>query len=67
MTADEMFRELGYERFTDMSGYYFSSESSNITFFDEGKPSVRINGAGGFSFEEILACAQLIKEMEAEK
>lgn len=63
-TADEMFRELGYEKFIDQSGMFYSSNGFNITFSDEGTASVRKNGAGGFIPDEIRAICKLLDEME---
>ena len=73
-TADEKFRKLGYEK--QLEGQYATPDGRNsvITFFDEDEssdegPFVNIRRSGGYSvdmsFDEILACAQLIREMEA--
>lgn len=78
MTADEMFRELGYEkRWKNVPTAYADNHSVNekggkytiIELFDGHMFKWGYGKRGGmydfrFTPDEILACAQLIKEME---
>ena len=64
-TADEMFRELGYNK--NIEGDYANATDEIVISFNS--PSRQILFTDNYGeicvlFEEILACAQLIKEME---
>ena len=69
-TADDMFRELGYEKSLETSVEidYTNKRHSKIIILKELKTvsSFFDGDESGICFEEVLACAQLIKEMEAQ-
>lgn len=68
-TADEMFRELGYEIYKSPPwavSYYRNKDNRNIFLDMAGRTiSVFMHGVRThMEYNEILACAQLIREME---
>ena len=67
-SADEMFRELGYERVEDAENYAtFEGAGTRIEIWETGDCSFTEYGKPVFATkEEILACALLIREMEAD-
>lgn len=67
-SADEMFAKLGYKR-TKNDNSEIAYEGKDVTIIRYGKERnifscTMYNKAYGFTSEEILACAQLIKELE---
>lgn len=67
-TADEMFGELGYHKETDVYGETIYVESYCVISFRAGMCQKIMNGNfERLTHKEILACAQLIKEMDGEK
>lgn len=71
-TADELFAELGYEKQIETSTVIEYAMKDGYTLLSINKElkivSVSMKGQNyGLCFEEIKACAQLIKEMEEGK
>ena len=70
-TADEMFKDLGYSQVYDDDYIMYQNKSDiaieiycgNVAKWSRRFPEARID----FSKPEILACAQLISEMEDKK
>ena len=67
-TADEMFREIGYEKIRELG--YKKPDGTEINALINSRESYIVKyriGPMSLTFDEILACAQLIKEMEVEE
>ena len=67
-TADEMFRELGFVKVPTGDGRFYYEHLTKDIFIDVGSRFSKYDERSRLEFtpEEILACAQLIKEMEVD-